>query len=62
MKTLSVGTIGTATRDLKSMAGTIKKGTKVEIIAIGNRGYDVIAENGFRIIETGFDSVKVNEG
>ena len=46
------------TRKVDSVCGYFEKGTKVRIIGIGNRGYDLRDEYGNEIIETGFDSVK----
>ena len=61
MKTLAIGTTGLATRDLKCLAGTIKKGSRVTITGIDDvcpsRGYELTDEHGFRVIETGFDSI-----
>lgn len=61
MKTLPIGTIGITAREIETMAGTIKKGAVVQITDIGPRGYDLVTESGFAVIETGFDSVIVNE-
>lgn len=61
MKTLPIGTTGTAARDIDCMAGTIKKGARVTITGIDDvypsRGYELTDEHGFRVIETGFDSI-----
>ena len=61
MKTLPIGTIGITAREIKTEAGTIKKGAVVQITDVGPRGYDLVTESGFAVIETGFDSVIVNE-
>ena len=61
MKTLPIGTIGTTAKEIKTMAGTIKKGAVVQIIDVGSRGYDLVTETGFTVLETGFDSVIANE-
>ncbi len=57
MNALPIGTIGVTVNELKNMAGTIKKGTKVEITGVSNSGYEIIAENGFRMIEVGFANI-----
>lgn len=61
MQTLPIGTTGIAARDLKCMAFTIKKGTRVTITGIDDiqpsRGYELTDECGRHIIETGFDSI-----
>ena len=60
-KTLPIGTIGIAARDISCMAYTIKKGTRVTITGIDDvqpsRGYELTDEYGNHIIETGFDSI-----
>lgn len=61
MKTLPIGTTGIAAHDLDCFAGIIKKGARVTITGIDNfcpsRGYELTDEHGFRVIETGFDSI-----
>ena len=55
---LEVGAWVTTSRVVKSCAGYFEKGTKVRIMSVSERGYDLIDEHGNVIIETGFDSVK----
>lgn len=58
MKTLTIGTQGTASHDLECLIATIKKGTRVTITGIDPRyGYELVAVNGVRMVETGFDSI-----
>lgn len=38
-------------------SGHFEKGTRVRIIGISERGYDLADEHGKRVIDTGFDSV-----
>ena len=61
MKTLPIGTTGTAARDIRCLVATIKKGSCVTITGIDNvypsRGYELTDEHGNHIIETGFDSI-----
>lgn len=45
-------------REIASCAGYFEEGTKVEIIGISERGYDLQDEYGNRIIETGWDSIR----
>ena len=52
------GQIVTTARKVESLAGYFEEGTKVEIIGISERGYDLQDEYGNRILETGFDSIK----
>ena len=65
MKTLPIGTKGTAARDIDCLACTIKKGSRVTITGIDevwpSRGYELTDEEGHRIIETGFDSIIPDE-
>lgn len=52
------GEIVVTAKQVESLAGYFEKGTKVEIIGVSERGYDLQDEYGNRILETGFDSVK----
>ena len=52
------GQIVVTARRIESCAGYFEEGTKVEIIGVSERGYDLQDEYGNRIIETGFDSIK----
>ena len=61
MKTLPIGTIGTTAKEVKTTAGTIKKGAVVQIINVGSHGYDLVTETGFTVTQIGFDSVIANE-
>ena len=54
---LNVGDEVLTMRKVNSMAGYFEKGTKVKIIGVSERGYDLMDEYGNRVIETGFDSV-----
>lgn len=53
-----IGQIVVTAKEVASCAGYFEEGTKVEIIGISERGYDLQDEYGNRIIETGFDSIK----
>lgn len=44
-------------REVSCMIRSFEKGTRVQIIDVSARGYDLMDEHGNRIIETGFDSV-----
>ena len=62
MKTLlPIGTTGVAAYDIVCLAGIIKKGTRVTITGfdklIPSRGYELIDEHGFKVIEAGFDCI-----
>ena len=52
------GMIVYTSRKLESCAGYFEEGTKVEIVGISERGYDLQDEYGNRIIETGWDSIR----
>ena len=52
-----VGNWVITSRVVDSCAGYFEKGTKVKIVGISKRGYDLMDEYGNKIIETGFDSV-----
>ena len=54
---LEVGDWGTTNRVVDSCSGYFEKGTKVKIIGVSERGYDLMDEYGNRVIETGFDSI-----
>jgi hypothetical protein len=53
-----LGEIVVTAKRVECLAGYFEEGTKVEIIGVSERGYDLQDEYGNRIIETGFDSVK----
>ena len=52
-----IGDWATTTKKLDSCAGYFEKGTKVKVIGISYRCYDLEDEYGNRLIETGFDSI-----
>lgn len=43
---------------IDSSAGYFEKGTKVKVVGVTERGYDLMDEHGNRVIETGWDSVR----
>ena len=51
------GRITTTSRRVENAFGYFEEGTKVEIVGISEKGYDLQDEYGNRIIGTGFDSV-----
>lgn len=53
-----VGDFAVTARKVKCMIGCFEKGTKVKVIGISERGYDLQDAKGNKIIETGFDSIK----
>ena len=55
-----VGDWATTTRVVDSFAGYFEKGTRVKIVGITERGYDLMDEHGNSVIETGFDSICKN--
>ena len=55
---LNIGDHVITTRVIESCGGYFEKGSKVRIIGISERGYDLADYDGNRIIDTGFDSVK----
>ena len=46
------------TRKLSNCAGYMERGTEVTITDIGDRGYDLVDDEGNRIIECGWDCVR----
>ena len=42
---------------ISSCSGSFEKGTKVQVIGIGPRGYDLMDEHGNKITETGWTSI-----
>ena len=54
---IEVGKWVTTSRQVSSCAGYFEKGTRVKVIGVSERGYDLIDEHGNRVIETGWDSV-----
>ena len=56
-----IGSDVVTTRELSSFVGCFEKGTKVTIIGISERGYDLQDDNGNRILECGFNCVKEME-
>lgn len=58
MRKLEVGMKAITTVDLENMSNFVKAGTTVTIADIGCRGYDLVTEDGIRITETGFCSIK----
>ena len=57
-KRFEVGEWATTRRILRCGSGYFEKGTKVKVIGITYRGYDLEDEHGNTIYETGFDSIK----
>ena len=53
-----VGDWAITKRVVDSCAGYFEKGTRVKIIGVTERGYDLIDDYGNCVIETGFDSVR----
>jgi hypothetical protein len=49
---------GTTTKVVECMSGYFEKDTKVKIIGVSPRGYDLEDEYGNKIYETGFCSFK----
>ena len=54
---IEVGDWVTTNRKVDSFAGYFESGTKVKVIGVSVRGYDLEDEYGHRVIETGWDSV-----
>lgn len=54
-KSKEVGDWVITTRNHKSLAGTMIVGTKVKIIGVGERGYDIEDEEGNKVIECGWE-------
>lgn len=52
-----VGDCAVTTEEVSCLMHSFEKGTKVKIVGVSARGYDLMDEHGNRIIETGFDSV-----
>jgi hypothetical protein len=55
---VEVGEWATTNRQVGSCAGYFEKGTRVKVIGVTERGYDLMDEHGNRVIETGWDSVR----
>lgn len=49
-----IGDIVITTRELDSLSGTFEIGSKVKIIAISERGYDIEDDEGNQMIECGW--------
>lgn len=56
-KRFVVGEWATTNQVIYSCAGYFEKDTKVMVIGVSERGYDLMDEYGNKIIETGFDSI-----
>lgn len=54
----NIGDWATTKRDIDSFVGYFEKGTRVKVVGKSDRGYDLEDEEGNRITETGFDSIK----
>lgn len=55
---VEVGEWAITIRKVDSCAGYFEKGTRVKVIGVSERGYDLMDEHGNRVIETGWDSVR----
>lgn len=55
---IGVGDWVITNRKVDSCAGYFEEGTKVKVVDITTRGYDLVDEYGNRVIETGWDSVR----
>ena len=55
---VEVGEWVTTNRQVCNCAGYFEKGTRVMVVGVSERGYDLMDEHGNRIIETGWDSVR----
>lgn len=53
-----VGDVATTKRVVDSFAGYFEKGTRVTVIGVSERGYDLQDDEGNQVIETGFDSIE----
>lgn len=53
-----VGDWATTTRQITCLKGYFEEGTKVKVVGISDRGYDLEDESGNQITETGFCSIK----
>lgn len=56
---IRVGDTVVNTRVISSFAGRFTKGTKLKIIGVSERGYDVIDDDGHRMYECGWDFKKI---
>ena len=52
------GDFAITTKKIECMVCCFEKGTKVKIVDVSARGYDLIDEHGNVIIETGWDCIK----
>lgn len=55
---VEVGEWVTTNKQVGTYAGYFESGTKVRVIGVSERGYDLMDEHGNRVIETGWDSVR----
>ena len=55
---IEVGEWVITNRVVDSFAGYFEKGTRVKVIGVSERGYDLMDEYGNSVIETGWDSVR----
>ena len=55
---VEVGEWAITNRKVESCAGYFEKGTKVKVVGVTERGYDLMDEHGNRVLETGWDSVR----
>jgi len=53
-KTPKIGDWVITTREFSNCAGTMEIDTRVKIIDIGERGYDIVDEEGNRVLEIGW--------
>lgn len=55
---VEVGDWAITNRKVNSCACYFEKDTKVKVVGVTERGYDLMDEHGNRVIETGWDSVR----
>ena len=55
------GDLVTNTKVISSFAGTFTRGSRLKVIGISSRGYDVADEEGHKILECGWDFKKIKE-
>ena len=53
-----VGDWATTTRQITCLKGSFEEGTRVKVVGVSDRGYDLEDEIGNRITETGFRSIQ----
>lgn len=57
-RSVQVGDWGVTTKTIVALSGYFEPNTKVKVIDISERGYDLEDEFGNQLIETGFNSFK----